>query len=237
MKCLAYCILPEQHVRPELPGGPGGQPLQLVSEAGLAIVFARVPSAPPTPTVASLLHYARVIELLHQQCPVLPMRYGCLLDGEDQLRNLLRRRHAIFQACLQELKGSAEMSLRILSASPGGELEPRLVPGPLPGGGAAYLAARRAHYLAQDRQRWQESCRGDGLRHALRGLYRDSRTERSDLKGCSLISVHFLVPLEGTESFRAAFRQFQQHSPLKLLLSGPWPPYNFADCAELRSGN
>jgi hypothetical protein len=42
-----------------------------------------------------------------------------------------------------------------------------------------------------------------------------------------LLSLYFLVPGSAVESFRQAFRHLSATEPARLLLSGPWPPYNF----------
>jgi hypothetical protein len=62
------------------------------------------------------------------------------------------------------------------------------------------------------------------------GLFRACRTEQIGHKGFSSTALHFLVAGELAARFRDAFHQFQLTTPLKLLLTGPWPPYNFAAC-------
>jgi hypothetical protein len=40
------------------------------------------------------------------------------------------------------------------------------------------------------------------------------------------------VPRASVESFRRAARHLRPKESVKLLLSGPWPPYNFVDSLE-----
>ena len=40
-------------------------------------------------------------------------------------------------------------------------------------------------------------------------------------------SLYFLIPRESIDAFRQAFRQLSKTDSARLLLSGPWPPYNF----------
>ena len=42
-----------------------------------------------------------------------------------------------------------------------------------------------------------------------------------------LLSLYFLVDRAVVESFRQAFRRLSEAESARLLLSGPWPPYNF----------
>jgi hypothetical protein len=40
-------------------------------------------------------------------------------------------------------------------------------------------------------------------------------------------SIYFLIPRESIDAFRQVFRQLSKTDSARLLLSGPWPPYNF----------
>ena len=42
-----------------------------------------------------------------------------------------------------------------------------------------------------------------------------------------ILSLHFLVPRRSVESFRRTFQEISRKEGMKMLLSGPWPPYNF----------
>ena len=53
------------------------------------------------------------------------------------------------------------------------------------------------------------------------------REDRSSAADGRLLSLFFLVRRENVERFREAFGQLQQETSAKMLLTGPWPPYNF----------
>ena len=52
-----------------------------------------------------------------------------------------------------------------------------------------------------------------------------------------LLSLYFLVPRESVEAFRKRFYSISVQKSPKLLLSGPWPPFNFivSDHAQAQS--
>jgi hypothetical protein len=231
MKYLAYCILPDwDGLRAVLLRSPETVSLEFVVEEGLACVFARVSDRVQTPAVSELLEYAHVIEALAQHCCLLPMRYGSVLDREDQVRDLLHSRRTAFRSRLEQLEGCCEMTIRVLSE--GDSERKTAVPGnqPQPQNGAAYLASRRANYQANEQQNQQISCLCDQIRRHFLGLFRNANEERSTVKGRSLVSLYFLVSKEHLDAFLTAFHQFQKTSSNKVLLSGPWPPYHFAGC-------
>jgi len=152
-----------------------------------------------------------------------------------------------YQSLLDELNGCVEMGIRVLffgenrdsgldsPSGPGGPEATRAAPPPSgrAGSGRAYLAARRSHYAGQERTGGREKRVIERCRQAWAGLFRKFRAEypsRADF-GSSLgrlfLSLYFLTPRDSVEPFRRAFRQIGTIPSTKLLLSGPWPPYNF----------
>jgi hypothetical protein len=169
------------------------------------------------------------------------MRYGCVVSQESQVIQLLDEHGSQYEALLQELEGCVEMGLRVLlppgpwaAVTPGGLEGCREVAGFQPAApaaspdrlGLAYLTARKAHYAQQDR--WTTEYRQAAARCQARfaGLFVKCKTEAPSPR-LPLLSLYFLVPRQAVESFRQAFRHLAQTESARLLLSGPWPPYNF----------
>ena len=73
------------------------------------------------------------------------------------------------------------------------------------------------------------------LRGALGGLAESTETDRCVRADQGFSSLYFLVKRGAVESFRQAFRRIERAESARLLLSGPWPPYNFV--APKRHGN
>ncbi len=240
MKWLVYGILRDPKAPTgRLPAGPEGSPVALLSEDGLAAVFSVVPDVCAAPSVPHVQAYAQVVEALHQMSTILPMRYGCLLETEAQIRELLRVRRADSLAALDELDGCVEMGLRVLPGEADLPASPcrsvaatdafALSPFHL---GTGYLAERRARYAAKDSRRQQAAGASERFRRIFAGLFVKCEAEPLFTAAGTLLSLHFLVRREDEERFRAAFRRFQEDSPQKVLLTGPWPPYHFAACSK-----
>ena len=121
--------------------------------------------------------------------------------------------------------------------------------------GLRYLNDRRARYREEERFALGE---GDDetverCRAAFAGLYADFRSERSRIQGTGafggdqtasrwrddrergvrMASLVFLVKRDREEAFREAFRVLSRTEGMKVLLSGPWPPYNFVPGEEI----
>jgi hypothetical protein len=214
------------------------RPLEFLDETPLAAAYSQLPRANAEARVAELLAYAQGIHELFQQVTVLPMRYGCWLDTLQELRPWLCRHRSGLQACLAQVEGCVEMSTRIIPAAGRGEPPSRNSLASLPhatavsassGPGASYLRARRQRFEQRDGQKdaFEQTMRR--FRTALAGLYVKSVAEQHSAMPAGCWSLHFLVPRPQCEAFRRALGDLAAAAPEKLLLTGPWPPYNFAD--------
>ena len=240
MSCLFYCI--GHHPGPELTKnlvGVAGQPVYQVAHRRLRAAISQVNPGDLAPDLPRVRAYARVVLSCHRQGAVIPLRYGCVLPQESEVIQLLDEHDRQYQDLLQELEGCVEMGLRVLLASgpwaaaaPGGPEGGREVAGPpdpeaAPSRpGSAYLLARQAHYAQEDR--WTQEYRqaADRCLAQFTGLFVKARTEGPSPR-LPLLSLYFLVPHRAVASFRQAFRHLSAAEPARLLLSGPWPPYNF----------
>ena len=203
-----------------LPPGVGGAAVRLVEEGGLGAAVSMIDPADLTPNVARLLSFARVVEALHAHRTVLPMRYGCLLGDEGQLVDLLRDRGEEFAAILQGLDGCVEMGVRLLLPAEACAPRTPVESATRPASGRAYLIDRaaRARALAAAKER---------VLGALGGLAERTETDTNSRPGKRFASFYFLVKRGAMESFRQAFRRIERTESVRLLLSGPWPPYTF----------
>ena len=247
MSWLLYGIVfagPQHGVEPPpvLPSGVGGAPMRLIETSGLGAAVSGVGPQELTATVRRALAYAGVIEALHARRTVLPMRYGCVLDQDSDVVELLRAHRGAYEARLWELDGCVEMGVRILAG--GLERAGRGDDGPQsaecrrdgsrPFPGTAYLGRRKEMHADRARRAHDAAMSVRWLRAALAGQYLKCNTDHGPAPGAHSIfrvplpSVHFLVRRAGVPSFRAAFLRIDLAEQARLLLTGPWPPYNFA---------
>jgi hypothetical protein len=244
MSCLFYCVC--RHPGSELSGsllGVGGRPVYQVAHRGLSVALSQIGLADLDPDIPRVRAYERVVLSYHRRGVVVPMRYGCVVEQESQAIQLLKEHGPRYEALLQELDGCVEMGLRVLLPSgpwaallPGGPEGSREVAGPCPPDPAAatgclgltYLTARKAHYASQDRWTTEYRQAAARCREQFTGLYVKCTTEAPSPR-LPLLSLYFLVPRPAVQSFRQAFRQFSESESARLLLSGPWPPYNFCN--------
>jgi len=241
-----------------LPGGIDGSTLALAVEGELAAAYSTAPvDSLPAPTPLQAKAYAQAVDIMHRSCTVLPMRYGNVLANEQQIVELLRKHKAEFLSKLQELDGCIEMGIRMIISKQGQHARNDADARPPQNGaaylqwhrrpacdscmftgetpvphGAAYLQARRRRYAELDSVAQQVKDHAGRCRAAFDGLLVQCKIESSTLPDsanyAALLSLYFLVKKECEQPFRRAFRELADREPAKLILSGPWPPYNFA---------
>lgn len=230
-KYLLYCIfLSQRHERHGTPHGVQGQPVSLVSNNGLSAAVSGIPDSELTPDISSVLAYQKVIESFHSHPAVggvIPMRYGCLFNGQSQVLTLLKECHSQYEALLEELGGCVEMGIRILTPkSLPREMQSIFHRGEISNPGYAYLFSRKARYAQEEWFAEQVNLVFQQCRTAFEGLFVKCKEEYPTI-GNLFPSIYFLVPKSSLNRFRQVFRQVEVHESAKLLLSGPWPPYNF----------
>jgi len=220
MSYLLYGI-----VRPDSVGCPPGT--RLITAHGLAAVVSTVEEMRSPPTVASLLAYGRVVEAIHARQAVIPLRYGCVMENEFAVLRLLEDHRPQYAALLARLPGMTEMGIRILWP-----LRAAVPPGVGPSPGARYLASLRSRYPTASALDGEETRLADRIAGLLSGCSAERRTEVSSSSERRLLSLYFLTSKTGVERFRRKARKICPPSGAKILLSGPWPPYNFAGSPE-----
>ena len=227
-----YCALrrPES-ADPAMPPGVGGQTVFLVCHQHLGLAVSRVAEGDLSFDLAGLRAHEQVVSSLNRYRTVIPWRYGCRLADESQVARLLLERGPRYTALLQELDGCVEMGIRLLVPAPA---MPQAVQGPegLEDGvgptspGLAYLKTREVHYRRLEGWSREHDRLARELESTFSGLFAKVKAEGPPPR-LPLLSLYFLVPRPRVASFRQRFRRFSRTAAAKLLLSGPWPPYNF----------
>lgn len=179
--------------------------------------------------------HEHVIERVMASGPVLPVRFGTVLAGDERVAAVLRERRAVLLADLAHVAGCVELGLRVLweppvateaiAGTPGrqyvGVQERPLTPG------VQYLLRRAAEEQGRQAVRQEGEALAQELSRSLRAQAVDVRqsvlqTERL------LLTAAFLVPLAEVAAFLAAVERLrEQYGQLAFLCSGPWPPYHF----------
>jgi Gas vesicle synthesis protein GvpL/GvpF len=187
----------------------------------------------------ALWRHEEVVEALMADRDLLPVRYGSRLPDEGALVRAVEVRQDELRAALGRVRGAVELSLRVMAGdeirasdagaetvgegghSSGTSERAGERPG-RDGEGARYLRARARSSAAR------ESIRA-AVERPLAALAR-ATAENPPGSPPELLRAAYLVDRKRVDVFTRAVARLQQaHPELRLLCTGPWPPYSFAE--------
>jgi len=206
-----------------------------IAAGGLVALCTRVEAARETAdsAVAGALAHNALLVAQSSRGGVLPVRYGTAFSGEAALRQHLSDHAELYHAALLRIGDAREFGLRLQSLDEMPADVSRGAP-TMPESGRAFLERGRrrrdrlseeARHRADSADRLARACAG----HA-RALAPQARSRRDHL-----VDVALLVPRGSEEAFHERVRVARAEAAevgLQLELSGPWPPYSFADIRE-----
>jgi hypothetical protein len=196
--------------------GLGGARLRVLTRDGLAAVLSRHRTLRPEPSPGFLWAHETVVERLMAAGPVLPLRFGTVLDGEDALAATLAERRDELAAGLERVRGRVELGVRVLGAAQ----RSRSARPTGPQSGHAYLMARReAHRRAE-----QEAA---AVHAPLAAAAHDARL-RAPAPPPAILAAAYLVDRGAVAAFRARVDALAAaRADVAIACTGPWPPYSF----------
>jgi len=197
------------------------EPLRVVRVGELVAAVGDMTDPPAVSEATLRAHDAVVRRLADAVDAILPVRFGSLLS-ESSLADLLAARAPELSEALALVSGREQMTLRVLGDARAAVETPRDDAGAdALGPGARYMAARRAEW-----RRAREAPELAPLRPALAALVRAERVTRHDTPAL-LASVYHLIDRGGAAAYQAAV-QSADLGTVRVVATGPWPPYAFA---------
>lgn len=238
MKLLMYCVLSAGAAKSFIgKKGVQDQNTKLVSHEDIAVAVSPFDPAISSLDIQTLMVYHDIIGYCFNLGTVIPFRFKTILRDEAEVRRHLEQRGTDYESTLRRLNGKTEMGMRlILDKIP---IVDSVVEGTpdhdvnTENPGMSYLFKRRKIYgqqMATD-SRCQESI--EAAKKVLEGLYVDLKVESSPKAGSGsreneiLISIYFLVERESVDRFRTVTEENKSILGGRVLISGPWAPYNF----------
>jgi hypothetical protein len=226
--------------------GINDQPVRWIGEGQLAAAVSDVPAEEfdEEPLNAGLtdmnwlgphaVAHQDVNQRLHEQSDALiPLAFGTVFRDDGRVRALLREQAASLNERLSRVRGRSEWVVTVhrtsapdLGAS--GPLQELQAEIDAAAPGRAHLLRRRLAELERDEARRLERESVDGVLAALRGVAQDVFVEPlpTDVVDRPLLRVSVLVERGGEDRFVDTVDALQAGS-LRVLVTGPWPPYRF----------
>jgi hypothetical protein len=246
----AYGIVPAQAAPSVHLAGVAGGAVAAVPAGELAALVSSVPrdqfDAEPLRANLNDLEWLERVAREHEAVledvlgatTIVPLRLCTIFDDADGARRMLERERDALSRALAWLEGRQEWGVKLLvegerlapTAAPAGEAAQSE-------GGAAYLARRRNERQAREAARTLAVQIVDDVDQALRAHAIDAvrlpaqNRELSGHTGDMLLNGAYLVEADGVDALRATADELRDRYGdygAQLVVTGPWPPYNFA---------
>ena len=228
MTALVYALVSSPPARLGV-AGVAGERLRIVTADRISAVVGEVRRA-PAPSVRNLRRYAVVIDSIASKVPaIVPARFGTTVDDPDELTSILRSRRSTLRERLRAVRGRAQMTIRLLGSDPGDAP----YGGPTPtmsrtGVRPPYGATQGTQYLER-RSEIAAKARAvpefEPLRDAIRRYIKDERVEKRG----GVVTINHLVSRASAARYRDAVERAARDNDVRLIITGPFPPYAFAD--------
>jgi hypothetical protein len=214
---------------------PCGNGLAKVACRNLAAVTGRVTNDVAPTSVENVLHHEAVVEAVRQHGPALPVRFGTMFRDEASLGAALADRYDRLLADMERLGGKVELSLTAIwpaSSSNEPETPSNASMSSGRGAGASYLLERAARARHDDALTQRARSVAQDLDGVLGWLALERRVSLLPTPKIAVRAAYLLDPAS-VSAFRAAFESIRgSRGELRVLLTGPWPPYSFVKLAN-----
>ena len=235
MKLYVYCVATDTRPVVESLVGISGCKVGLMNADNLWVLFSEFEGTAVPVTRENILRHEAVVRSVLDNTTPLPFRFGTLVT-EEQLRNYISARSDALAAKFRAVNGCVEMSVKAiwqksaaLGHQPDSETEKHRDTARLKGAGAAFLVAKQREILGD--KALSESAKevASWLSHLLGTLIRAEHTTLRPNEKLVLAAAH-LVERGCLGRYKEELKRGRDARPeLHFLISGPWPPYTFAN--------
>ena len=232
-----YAIVRPGTPLPHIGAGGIGPGLDMVRWRELAAVTERIEDAGAPVTMEAVLHHETVVEAVRQHGPALPVRFGTVFPDATSVASALAERCELLASDLDRLGDKVELSLTALwptdpvseeQATPAGEGTTA------PNAGVRYLYARAAELRRAEAMKKRARSLAANLDQVLGGWALEQRVSFLPTPRIALRAAYLLDPV-AVAAFRTVFDTMRcEQREVRLLLTGPWPPYSFVTRAETK---
>lgn len=222
--------------------GLNGESLTLIQWQALAAVTSMTADSRVQPRAALLVRHAAVVEVICQYMPALPVRFGAVLPNATAVASMLEERYDLLLADLTRIGGKQELGVTVLWDSAENSSAETLTDTDTSyrhiagieyhhadeqGQGTRYLLARKEAYQHDQATRERAQAVIADLEKSLGPYVCESRCEIHMRPRINIRAAYLLAPEMVFRARDTLARYQEQRQDLRLLVTGPWPPYSF----------
>jgi hypothetical protein len=206
--------------------GVQGNQVFLYPASELAIIVSEYSTSETLSQNAGMEH-ARVISDCFKTSTVLPFRFGTIFADDETLRRSIRSNQRQFASNIEQVRGKAEMHLKVVLDDCCREQTKRYSTPPLPSTGRAYLSNLRENAALQRERQTKARAVTVQMHRMFLPLAEEVSCRRLDT-GKMLLDIAHLIDSGAVERYQNKYSSAAVlMKGCHMQLSGPWPPYHF----------
>jgi hypothetical protein len=231
MKRYVYCVADRVSSPPSQVAGIAEQEVELLTIEGLVVVTSKFEGEVVPLTRENVLQHESVVRSVFATITPLPFRFGTLISQQVLDSYIKSRRPALVER-LRAVQNCAELSVKIIWPNWSERRQTQLQLKSEPdesGPGSSFLKSKREE-LFGDQELGEEAKEiSEWLGARLARLVRQQNVSVQPQQKL-VLSGSYLVGRECETDFRSELETVKAERPeLHFLISGPWPPYTFAN--------
>jgi gas vesicle protein GvpL/GvpF len=224
MKLYVYCLVEDLDAFDANTRGISGAAVRMLQIDEFAVLASDFNSETVTVTRDNALGHAAVVRSVLDRTTPLPFRFGTLVN-EAQLRSYISARKPALQTRLAHVRGCVEMSVKIIREVSNDKI---LAHNEITSG-TSFLEEKRLEFLGSEQKAAEATEISTWLHEQVEGLIRDEQVTVRPSEKLVVAAAH-LVERDKIPQYKENIAAARKNRPeLHFLLSGPWPPYSFAN--------
>ena len=230
MKLYVYCLAEGIDVLNQPTLGISAAPVRVLKSENLSALVSDLDADSVPVTRDNALAHAAVVRSVLDHTTPLPCRFGTIVT-EQQLHSYLSTHKPRLENKLATLRGCVEMSVKIIWETSAEEQPDKhdKAEASEQGVGTSFLAEKRRQLMGDEQRAAEATKISTWLHEHLSGLIRDEQVTVRPADRLVLSAAH-LIERDKITPYRAKVAETCRNRPeLHFLLSGPWPPYSFAN--------
>jgi hypothetical protein len=228
MRLYVYCLAEGVERLNKNPAGVSGAPVRIVEfDEDLSALVSVYRSDDFQVSRKNALAHHEVVRSISEQTTPLPTRFGTVVTIE-QLRNYVSTHHEAIKAKLAHVRGRVEMNVRMIHtiAAADTSQEAEHARGP----GTAFLLEKRREILRGEAGAAQKGQLSAWLSEKLADLIKEEKISITPSETVILARADHLIARENVQEYRIKMAKAIEERPeIRFMVSGPWPPYSFAN--------
>jgi len=229
MKVYVYCLAEGVDRLNKTPRGISGLPVRIAKFEDLSALVSVCRSDAFKVTRKNALAHHEVVRSITRQTTPLPARFGTLVTVQ-QLSNYVSTHRQAIKAKLAHVRGGVEMNVRMIGSLAVADMSQESKNENVQGPGTAFLLEKQREILREQAGLAYKKQLSAWLREKLGDLIKEEKISLAPSQTVVLARADHLIERQNVEEYRTKMaRAVEERPEIRFMVSGPWPPYSFAN--------